>query len=193
MRRRLCLILCAAGIFLMGASVQAQTVSGDALFVTGLESRYKAFNQAILLWHWGRLAVEGGMGVATWRVRGCNIFGCWWNWFTYPTLLFRVRTLLLDLPQIELYNISWMAASITHDESIFPIFRYVHFFSTIALAFRLSPALSVYAQLGFPIGWGSIPTSIGIGFSLQLGGALEEEGGGRGEEETTPESEDQHR
>jgi len=146
---------------------QAQVISWDALFVTGVDSHYKAFYQTLPLWELGSLTVEGGMGVTAWRFWSCYRY-CGWHRRTYPTLLTRARISLFTAPVIDVYSISWLSASISHRGKLLPEFRRVDLFTAVGINFQWSPGLSIHAELGFPIGWDRIYTTIGLGFSLRL-------------------------
>lgn len=142
-----------------------QVISWDALSVTGVDSHYKAFYQTLPLWELGDLTIDGGIGVTAWEE--CGWFSCSWN--TYPTLLTRARISLFTAPMIDVYNISWLSASISHGGKLLPEFRRVDLFTAVGIDFQWSPGLSIHGELGFPIGWPSVPTTIGLGFSLRFG------------------------
>jgi len=165
-RMVLCLLLVvlSLGTVISAPEGRAQTISWDAVSVTGHDSHYKAFYQTVPLWELGSLTIEGGMGVTAWR------YWRWprWRWRTYPTLLTRARIPLFTEPMIDVYSISWLSASIRHRGKLLPEFPRVDLFTAIGIQFHLSPTLSIHGELGFPIGWDSIYTTIGMGFSLRL-------------------------
>lgn len=166
------LIVLSLGMAIPAQEGQAQTISWDALFVTGVDSHYKAFYQTLPLWQFGGLAIEGGIGVTAWRYWDwCYWKGDWdwqWCWFTYPSLLTRARISLFAEPMIDVYSLSWLSASIEHDGKLLPKFRRIDLFTAVGIEFHLSPSLSIHGELGFPIGWDRVYTTIGIGFSLQF-------------------------
>ena len=46
-------------------------------------------------------------------------------------------------------------------------------FTAIGIEFHPSPSLSIHGELGSPIGWKRLHTTIGLGFSLQFGQVVE--------------------
>jgi len=66
------------GMAILKVWTEAQTISWDAVFVTGVESHYKAFYQTMPLWRFGSLTIGGGTGVTAWRVQHsrCYVFYC---------------------------------------------------------------------------------------------------------------------
>jgi hypothetical protein len=74
---------------------------------------------------------------------------------------------------IDVYSLSWLSASIEHGGKLLPEFRRVDLFTAVGIEFHLSPSLSIHGELGSPIGWDRIYTTIGMGFSLRFGGISE--------------------
>lgn len=156
------MVALALGLSIIIPGGRAQVISWDALFVTG--AHYKAFYQTLPLWQLGSLTVEGGIGVTAWRE--CGWWSCWW--YTYPSLLAGARHSLFTAPKIDVYSLSWLSASFSHEGRLLPIIHRVILFTAIGLDFQLSPNLSIHGELGFPIGW-DLYTTIGMGFSLRFG------------------------
>ncbi|MFQ6090355.1 MAG: hypothetical protein ACE5LD_02845, partial [Candidatus Bipolaricaulia bacterium] len=69
---------------------------------------------------------------------------------------------------LDVYSLSWISASFSHNGKLFPTFHWVVLFTAIGIEFHLSPNLSIHGELGFPIGWDSIYTTIGLGCSLRF-------------------------
>jgi hypothetical protein len=74
---------------------------------------------------------------------------------------------------IDVYGLSWLSASIEHGGKLLPEFRRVDLFTAVGIEFHLSPSFSIHGELGSPIGWDRIYTTIGMGFSLRFGGISE--------------------
>jgi len=155
---------------------QAQTVSWEALSITGVKSRYKAFYQTTPLWELGSLTIEGGIGATAWRWRKCVLRYVTgecarykWKRDTLPSLLTRARLPLFAEPIVNVYGTSWLSVTIKHRGELIPKFRRVDLFTALGIEFYLSPSLSIHGGLGSPIGWKHLHTTIGLGFSWQFG------------------------
>jgi len=158
---------------LKGVQTGAQTISWDAVFVTGVESHYKAFYQTMPLWRFGSLTIGGGTGVTAWRHR-CRCLGKggwytgWCCWKTYPTILTHAYLPIFTTGDVDIYSISWLSVMVRHAGKLLPEFPRADFFTALGIDFRLSADLAVHGELGAPIGWGSIPPTIGMGFSWRF-------------------------
>jgi len=170
----LCVLLAVfLGIVISVQEARAQIISWDAVFVTGgpHSSRYREFHQTTPLWQFGSLKIEGGMGVTAWRY-WCAYPDCsWpgeWRWVTRPSLLTRARLSIFTADDVDIYNLSWLSATFSHEGQLFPTFQRVDLFTAIGIEFHLSSELAVHGELGSPIGWKRIRTTIGLGLSWRF-------------------------
>lgn len=161
------LVICTACLFSTAVN-SAETLHGDAIALVGSGAHYRAYYESLTLWQYRLLTVEAGIGASAWGEQKRSWGKSWVDWSSAPSLIGRTRLSLSLTSMLTVYSSSWLSASFAHHASLLPAFHRVDLFTSAGISLKVFPRFSAHVELGVPIGWGSIPTSLGLGFSIRL-------------------------